>query len=98
MKCSCRNISLCEAGHLILHQGNKRGYDESKPRQEGGWELVAQRFSLAGWHNGQRVSPGQHSANDVFLPGTKPWKAELQSERSREIIHGQKRDGFESAG
>jgi hypothetical protein len=51
--------------------------------------LIAERFTLAGRHDGHRISPGQYGANDLLLARSKLRKPELFAELSGEIIHNE---------
>ena len=66
-----RNASPFEPFHLVLHQGDERGNDQADSLLRHGRHLEAQRLATARGEQGQRIVPGQHRPDDVFLEGTK---------------------------
>ena len=83
------DLPLSHAGHLILHQSDKRGNDQGQAGQEGCRQLIAERFTLPGRHDRHRIAPSQHRTNDLFLARPKLRKPELFAELSSEIIHNE---------
>ena len=84
-----RDLSLLQAGHLILHERDERRNDQGQSGQESCRELIAERLALPSRHDGHRIAPIQHSANDLLLAGSKLCEAELFAELSSQIIHGE---------
>jgi hypothetical protein len=83
-------LALSQALNLILHQGNERGHHEGQPGQERRRELIAERFSLAGRHDHQRITASLHGPNDFKLAWPKIRKTKLFLELLSEIIHGKR--------
>ena len=50
--------------HLVLHEGDERRDDERQARQDHGRELIAERLSGAGRHDGENVPAGEHRAHE----------------------------------
>ena len=82
-----RDLSLLQAGDLILHQRDERRDDQGQPGQEGRRQLIAERLALPGRHDRHRIAPSQHCANDLLLARPKLRKPELFAELSSQIIH-----------
>ena len=84
-----RDLSLFQAGHLILHERDERRNDQGQPGQEGRGQLITERLALPGRHDRHRIAPSQHGANDLLLARPKLRKPELFTELSSQIIHGE---------
>ena len=66
-----RDAHLGELRSLVVHQRDEgRNHYRSAPAENGG-QLVAQRFAAAGRHHDGDVAPGENTANDTLLLGTK---------------------------
>ncbi len=61
------NSRLGQGRDLVLHQGDKRGYHQRRPRQQQGGKLVADRLARPRGHDPQHVPPGQQSVCQFFL-------------------------------
>ena len=57
--------------HLIFHQGNQRRNDNGYPFRQQRRDLIAKRFSRAGRHHAQYVTPRKDRVNDLLLPRAK---------------------------
>ena len=65
---------LAQAAHLIAHQGDQGGNHHSHPGATQRRQLETQGFATTCRHDGQRIAPGQHRVNDIFLPRAKAVK------------------------
>ena len=66
-----RNAGRLQLAVLILDEGQQRRYDQCRAFQHQGGELIGQRLTAAGRHDGQRVATRQHRLDDLRLPGSK---------------------------
>ena len=63
------NVAGIQTIHLILHQGDQRRNDQRQAGQNGGRQLIAKGFPLAGGHHGHGIATGQHGIDHLPLAG-----------------------------
>lgn len=81
------NLPLPHGCDLILHQRDERRNHQRHPREKGRRQLIAERLPLPRRHDGHRIAPSQHGANDVLLARPERRKPEPFVELSSQIIH-----------
>ena len=58
-----------QAVDLILHEGDKRSYDDAETRAGHYGDLIRKRLPAARRHQSEGVAPLQHGEHDLLLPG-----------------------------
>ena len=62
-----RHAQLAQLVHLVLHQRDQRRDDQGQAVEDQRRQLITQRLTAAGGHDGQRVPPLQHVVDDLGL-------------------------------
>ena len=71
------NAGFIEGLNLVHHQGNQGRDHHRNSRHQKRRDLIAQRFSRPGRHNGEDVFPGQDLVDNLLLPRTEGVIAEI---------------------
>ena len=71
------NAGFIEGLNLVHHQGNQGRDHHRNSRHQKCRDLIAQRFSRPGRHNGEDVFPGQDLVDNLLLPRTEGVIAEI---------------------
>ena len=75
MKGGCLDAVTLESSHLVVHERNQRGDDQSRSRlaaaQDKGRDLVADRLSGASREYHDRIASRKDGGHSVRLPGSK---------------------------
>jgi hypothetical protein len=53
--------------HLVLHQRDERGYDNTDAIPNERRDLITERFPTARWHEHQSIPAGDHVIDDLLL-------------------------------
>ena len=89
-----RDLSLLQAGHLILHERDERRDDDGGAGENDGRKLITERFSTASRRDEKDLSRvGEDGVDRFALPRVKGLELESFSEDARQIQLGDIRRG-----
>ena len=82
-----------QGAHLVAHQRDQRGDDESDAGARQRRELVAERLAAAGRHDGEDVAAGFDGGDDLLLAGAEVGEAEDTGEKVAGLAHDSSKTG-----